>query len=346
METMRVAVLTEPRHVEIEERPKPQAGRGEVLVRTKACAICSLERRLYTGDQIIMYPLVGGHEVSGIVEQVGEGVLTPFESGQHVVLDLLNRCGECWYCRTGHSNHCVNMWRQENHILGGLAEYIAVPSKQVFAIDSSVGFPEAALTEPLSDCIHSLMRTHLSPEMQVLVIGAGTMGLLHLAVLKHYGMTALVSDMDSGKLQVASEMGADYVFDRTDSTPEHHLAEAGITGADVVVVTAPGEQAIQEGFRAVGPQGIVVLFASQSKGTNICVDANLVHYKELTITGSESRTEKDFLQAVAMQNSKDLYLKPLVSEVVPLDEIARAFETSLDVANFRIVVAMDGPETF
>ncbi len=346
MQTMRVAVLRAPRQVEIEERPKPQPGRGEVLVRTKACALCSLERRLYTGAQVIMYPLVGGHEVSGIVEELGEGVLTPFEVGEHVVLDLLNRCGECWYCRTGHSNHCVNMWRKENHILGGLAEYISVPSKQVFAIDRNVSFPEAALTEPLSDCIHSLMRTHLSPEMKVLVIGAGTMGLLHLAVLKHYGMTALVSDMEDDKLQVAASMGADYVFDRNDSTLEHHLKEAGIGGADVVIVTAPGEQAIGESFRAVGPQGVIVLFASQPEGTNICVDANLVHYKEVTITGSESRTEKDFLQAVAMQNSRDLYLAPLVSQVMPLEDIALAFETSLDVSKFRIVVAMDGLDSF
>ena len=346
MDTMRVAVLKAPRQVEIEERPKPYPGPGEVLVRTKACAICSLERRLYIGDQVIMYPLVGGHEVSGVVEQVGEGVLTPFEPGEHVVLDLLNRCGECWFCRTGHSNHCVNMWRKGNHILGGLAEYIAVPSKQVFTIDRNVSFQEAALTEPLSDCIHSLMRTHLSPEMKVLVIGAGTMGLLHLAVLKHYGMTALVSDLDRDKLQVAAAMGADYTFDRNDSAPDHQLDGAGIPGADVVVVTAPGEEAIQEGFRAVGPRGTIVLFASQAEGTNICVDANLVHYKELTITGSESRTEKDFLQAVSMQNSRDLYLEPLVSEVIPLEDIAGAFEMSLDVSKFRIVVAMDGPDTF
>ncbi len=346
METMRVAVLKAPRQIEIEERPRPPAGEGEVLVRTKACAICSLERRLYTGDQVITYPLVGGHEVSGVVEQIGEGVLTAFEPGEHVVLDLLNRCGECWFCRTGHSNHCINMWRPGNHILGGLAEYIAVPSKQVFAIDRNVSFPEAALTEPLSDCIHSLMRTHLSPEMKVLVIGAGTMGLLHLAVLKHYGMTVLVSDLDGDKLQVAASMGADYALDRNDAAPDNQLDGAGIPGADVVVVTAPGEQAIQEGFQAVGPQGIIVLFASQAKGTNISVDVNAVHYKELTITGSESRTEKDFLQAVSMQNARDLYLAPLVSEVVPLAEIQRAFETALDTSTFRIVVAMDGPDTF
>jgi L-iditol 2-dehydrogenase len=339
---MLAAVLTAPGRIELTEQPRPQPGPGEVCVRLKACAICTLERRLYTGQQTVKLPLVPGHEVSGIIEAVGPNVLTRYEPGQHVVLDLLFRCGECWFCRTGHSNHCINMWREGARILGGMAEYICVPSKQVFAISSKVNFVQAALTEPLSDCVHAMQRIHLSTEKKVLVIGAGTMGLMNLAVLRHYGMTTMVSDCDPGKLQVAAELGADYVFD-CNAAPVHEqmLQAVGMEGSDVVVVAAPGESALGEAMQAVGKLGTVILFASYHPPVELKVDANLIHYKEPTITGSESRTEKDFLRAVSMQNSGDLYLGPLVSGVIPLQQVEQAFELALDPHRFRIVVALD-----
>ncbi|MHB8780848.1 MAG: zinc-dependent alcohol dehydrogenase [Candidatus Geothermincolia bacterium] len=335
---MLAAVLREPGQVELTEMPKPVPGPAEVLVRITNCAICSLERRLYTGDQKLKLPLVPGHEVAGYVEEVGPRVLTAFEPGQHVTLDLLFRCGECYFCRTGNSNHCVNMWRNGNRVLGGMAQYISVPAKQVFAVDSGVSPVQASLTEPLSDCIHSLRRARLSPETTVLIIGAGTMGLMHLAVLSHWGVTAMVSDYDQGKLQVAAEMGAAYVLDCNEGSPHDQLSRDGLPACDVVVVAAPGKPALDEAVAAAGIQGTIILFASNYPPARLDIDANLLHYKELTITGSESRTERDFLQAASMQNSGDLYLGPLVSAVIPLAQVQEAFELALDPHRFRIVL--------
>jgi threonine dehydrogenase-like Zn-dependent dehydrogenase len=342
VDKMKYVELVAPREVRVREGRIPMPGRGEVLVKIKACAICTLERRLFTGEQKIGYPVGIGHEVSGEVVEVGEGVLTALKPGEPVVLDLLNRCGECQYCRTGRSNQCVNKFKLGLPVLGGMAQYVSRPARQVFRIHEEVGFLRAALTEPLSDCVHSLMRTHLSPDMKVLVIGAGTMGLLHLAIVKHYGMFCAVSDIHQAKLSLAQSLGANLAIDISSEDPVEALHElVGSGGVDVVIVTAPGKEAVEEALRVVGTLGVIVLYSANPEGIKIELDPNFIHYRELTLTGSESRTEKDFLQAVNMQNAGDMRLDKLVSAVFPIEDAQRALEVSLDPALYRVVLTMD-----
>jgi len=183
MSRYKAAAIVEPGKIELVEKELPALGDGEVLIKIKACGICTLEKRLYTGKMKIFYPIIGGHEASGEIIDPGD---THFKEGDRVVMDLLNRCGECHFCRTGHSNHCINQFKGRGGILGGFSEYIVIPSKEVYKINKEVPFDYATLTEPLSDCIHSCMQTHLSPEYKVIIIGAGTMGLLHLLIMKRY----------------------------------------------------------------------------------------------------------------------------------------------------------------
>jgi threonine dehydrogenase-like Zn-dependent dehydrogenase len=342
MGKMKAVELVEPRLVRVTEKDIPSPGHGEVLVRIKACAVCTLERRLFTGEQKLPYPLVFGHEVSGVVEEAGKGVLGDFQPGEPVVLDLLNRCGECPFCRTGHSNQCINKFNPGLPVLGGMAQFVSRPARQVFRIDKEVGFLRAALTEPLSDCVHSLMCTHLSPEKKVMVVGAGTMGLLHLAIIKHYGMFCAISDVSAAKLEVASRMGADCTIDISREDVVETLREkAEQDGADVVIVTAPGKEAVDEALQVVGTLGTIVLYSANPEGIKVILDPNIIHYKEITITGSEGRTEKDFFQAVSMQDSRDLRLEELVSAVLSIDEAQRALEISLDPSLYRVIMAMD-----
>jgi threonine dehydrogenase-like Zn-dependent dehydrogenase len=110
---------------------------------------------------------------------------------------------------------------------------------------------------------------------------------------------------------------------------------------DVVIVTAPGKEAVEEALDVVGTLGIIVLFSANPEGVRIELDPNVIHYRELTVTGSESRTEKDFHQAVSLQNAGDMRLEKLVSAVFPIAEAQRAMEASLDPTLYRVVVAMD-----
>ncbi len=338
---MRYLEMSEPGRVAIREKDKPRPARGEVLVRIKACGICSLEKRLYKGEVFMPFPMVPGHEASGVVEEVGEGVFSDFSMGDHVVLDLLHRCGECYFCRTGHSNQCENMFKPGMRVLGGMSEYLCCPSKQVFKIRKDVGFILSTLTEPLSDCIHSLMRTHLSPEKSVLIIGAGTMGLLHLGICKYYGVLTLVSEPSIERRDLAARLGADFLLGAEEDIRKALKEHAGLEGCDIVIVTAPSPGALREGLDSLRNLGTMVIFSSYPEGTAIELDPNHIHYKEITITGSESRTERDFLQAVTIQNSKDLTLKPLISSVLPLEEAPSAFEMALLPGSYRVVLALD-----
>lgn len=144
MERMQAALLLGPGKMEIQQRDVPEVRPNEVLINVKACGICSFERRLYTGEKKIGYPVVPGHEASGVVVRVGEAVRRPLKSGARVALDLLNRCGECEYCRTGRGNLCEYMYKGNTNLLGGFGEYVSVPSEQVFEIGDAVSFEEAA----------------------------------------------------------------------------------------------------------------------------------------------------------------------------------------------------------
>ena len=130
--TMKAAVLTAPGKIQIREIEIPSILGNEILVKLKYCGICTLEQRLYTGEMKISYPIIPGHEASGKIVEKGAEVVSDIKPGLWVALDLVFRCGECYFCRTGRSNMCLNRFNKEHKGLGGFGEYIAVEPRQVF----------------------------------------------------------------------------------------------------------------------------------------------------------------------------------------------------------------------
>ena len=339
MKKCRAASLREPGKFEIIEHELPPLQEGDVLVKIKACGICTLEKRLYTGAMKIFFPIIGGHEASGVVEESRSESMKP---GDRVVLDLLNRCGECYFCRRGYSNHCVSKFKGRAGILGGFTEFIVLPSKEVFVINDRVPFNEGTLTEPLSNCIHSCMQTHLSPDHTVFIMGAGTMGLLHLLILKKYGIRAIISDVDEQKLETARECRADYTINAAKEDVPARIKEiTGGSGCNAVLVTTPGKIPHQQAFDVVGVRGCICLYAANYPPIEISIDPNIIHYKEITLTGSESKTEKDFFKAVNFQNSRTLNLAPLISATFKLDDVQQALEASLNPSTYRVILEME-----
>ncbi|MCD4784891.1 MAG: alcohol dehydrogenase catalytic domain-containing protein [Candidatus Eremiobacteraeota bacterium] len=339
MRKYRAASLLEPGKIEIIEKEISPLEPGDVLIRIKACGICTLEKRLYTGAMKIFYPIVGGHEASGVVEESRSNALKP---GDRVVLDLLNRCGECRFCRSGQSNHCINQFKGKAGVLGGFSEYIVLPSKEVYKIDEKVPFNEATLTEPLSDCIHSCMQAGLSPENTVFVMGAGTMGLLHLLILKKYGIRSIISDLDEKKLETAKDCGADFIINAGNEDVSKKIKEiTGGMGCNVIFVTTPGKAPLKQAFDLVSIKGCICIYAANYPAIELCIDPNIIHYKEIKITGTESKTEKDFFKAVGFQNSRSMNFSPLISATFKLNEINDAIKASLDPSTYRVIIEME-----
>jgi threonine dehydrogenase-like Zn-dependent dehydrogenase len=181
---VKAAVLVAPGRIEIRDVDDPAIDKGEILVKLKACGICTLEQRLYKGTMKMAYPLVPGHEASGVIIDVGSAVIGAFAPGMHVALDLVMRCGECYYCKIGKSNLCANRFKKGQKILGGFAEYIAVRPSQVYRLPSTLDYDEAAFAEPLSCCIHSLKKLKVAMTEDILIVGSGVMGLLHVLVAR------------------------------------------------------------------------------------------------------------------------------------------------------------------
>jgi len=177
---MKAAVLVEAKKVLVQDVEDPSMTETRVLVRIRDCGICTLEQRLYRGDLEIFYPIIPGHEASGEIVEIGPRVLGDFEVGMHVALDLITRCGQCYFCRTGRSNLCSNRFKPGQQVLGGFGEFIAVRGRQVHPTPENMTLREAAFVEPVACCIRSLKKLEVELGENVLIVGAGPMGIMHL----------------------------------------------------------------------------------------------------------------------------------------------------------------------
>jgi 2-desacetyl-2-hydroxyethyl bacteriochlorophyllide A dehydrogenase len=336
---MKAAVLTAPQRFEVQEVPTPQPARGEVLVKLKYCGICTLEQRMYTGAMKMHYPVIPGHEASGVVAEGGEGLFTELQPGTPVALDLVTRCGECYYCRTGQSNLCLNRFQNNRKVLGGFGEYIAVAGKQVFPVPAELPLAEAAFAEPVACCIRSLKKAGLALAEDLLVIGAGPMGLMHLLVARCMGARVFVSDPDPDRLDMARELGAFQAIDpKGEDLPEIVKTRTEGRGADACVVTSPAHEALSSAVDSVSKNGRINIYTSYNDKPALPLDANAVHKDQTLITGSEGRTEHDFLQAVRLLGFGTVRVRPLISAVTGFSRIDQGMQAALSPRTYRVLL--------
>ena len=336
---MKAAVLTAPGRIEVREVETPRAGPGQLRIRLGYCGICTLEQRLYGGEVKIGYPVIPGHEASGVIDAVGEGVPADLGLGVHVALDLVHRCGGCFFCRTGQSNLCVNRFTNGHTVLGGFAEYKVVDARQAFPVPESLPLEEAAFAEPVGCCIRSLKKIGLCLAEDLLVIGAGPMGLLHLLVARCLGARVFVSDPNAERLARAAQLGADVTIDPLQvdlkALVRQHTEGRGV---DACVITSPAEGALQSAIDAVALNGRINIYTSYNCKPALPIDANTVHKNEALITGSEGRTERDFLQAVRLLSFGKVRVAPLISERVGLGDVDRALHEAMSASTYRVLL--------
>jgi 2-desacetyl-2-hydroxyethyl bacteriochlorophyllide A dehydrogenase len=339
---MKAGVLTAPERFEIREVEKPEIGSRDVLVRLKYCGICTLEQRMYTGQMKFSYPVIPGHEASGIVEEIGEevGLLREeLKPGARVALDLVSRCGECYYCRTGASNLCANRFRDGNRVLGGFGEYRAVSSQQVFPVSEALPLEAAAFAEPIACCIRSLKKIGLSLAEDLLVVGAGPMGLMHLLVGLCMGARIFVSDPDAERLKAASRLGAFLTIDPTREDPSVIVRQQTESrGVDACVVTSPASAALQSAFEATAHNGRINIYTSYNEKLPLPTDANLIHRSEILVTGSEGRTEEDFLQAVRLLEFGKVDVSSLISRKVSFSDLEQGIKAAMTASTYRVLL--------
>ncbi len=336
---MRVATLIAPWKIAIEERPMPIPHDTEVLIKLEACGICTLEQRLYAGRMHLPLPLIPGHEASGSIAAIGPRVVEELEPGQRVALDLVERCGECYYCRIGKSNLCLNRYKDATKMLGGFAEYITVRPNQIFPVPDSVSFEEASFAEPLACCIHSLKRLKVAMTEDLLIVGGGTMGLLHLLAAHAMGLRVTVSEPSPTRRETARRLGADFVVDPTvEDLVDFGKEITGGIGFSSCVVTSPSPVALEPAIRAMAKAARINIYTAYEDVMQIPLDLNTIHRNELLITGTEGRVQEDFFQAVRLLSFGKIDVQPLISKRVSYLNLDEGFRAAISGSTYRVLL--------
>jgi len=344
-ETYKRAVFVGPGQIRFDELPIPEPGPYQALVKVKACAICTWEQRMYTGEENY-YPLAGGHEVSGELVALGKYVHTDAQVGDRVMAAPLTRCGYCESCRRGLDNICDNNRKpfRESDVPGpaGLAEYILLEDYQLYKVDNETPFEEICLTEPLACALRSVRKARVERADNVVVAGAGVMGLFHLSLVKQAGARVIISEPDPERASFALRMGADEVVDPTEEPfADQVKALTGGRGADVIFCVVSVAQAVEQAMDAVAKGGRVHIYASiYPRGDRISVDPNLFHSKEIVLTGTMSQSREDVLQTVRMISRRTVDLKPFISLVLPFEKLEEGLQAALRPDTYRVVVMM------
>ena len=223
----------------------------------------------------------------------------------------------------------------------GLAEYKVAPVEKIYRLADDLPFVEGALSEPTACVVHAQRRLNIRLAEDVLVIGAGTMGLLNMLVAKADGARVMVSEIDPARCAKAKELGAHAVFNPKEVDMPQAVKEATRgRGADVVIVAIGNGVANRQALQAVGPLGRVMLFASAHPPEDLCVDPDWLHYSQVAITGSVHADVHGFEVATKLLSDRLIDVKPLIQKTLPLSEVKEAFELAIRPDTYRIVLTM------
>jgi threonine dehydrogenase-like Zn-dependent dehydrogenase len=343
--TMQTAVLVAPGSFETWEVPVPELTDTQVLVKVGTCAICTWEQRMYRGVDLGAYPFRGGHEVAGVVVARGPGAKCEAEVGDRVAVAAIVRCGACYFCRRGQDNLCLNDLKQPGNgqVWGpsGLSEYIAVEDYNVYRGPAERDLAELTLSEPVACVVRSVAKGGLLPGDTALVQGAGAMGLLHLLLLQRQGVQVLVAEPEATRREMAMQLGAVAACDPLECDLATFIRDQTTGhGTQAAFFTAGGPTAIDQALGTLAKGGHLVLYGSIHPKGPIEVDPNQIHYDELTVTGIFTHTKQSFQQAVSLIASRQVDVRPFISEQVLFSDLEYAFQRAMSPDTYRVVVTL------
>lgn len=339
-ESMQAAVYHGPQDLRVERVPVPELARGELLVRVLSASICGTDLRIYHGQHRKYLPgtrRIPGHEMVGTVASLGAGV-SGYQEGQRVFVAPNWGCGRCKQCLTGKNNLCAGYDALGVTLNGAFAEYVLVPAAavtqgNVIPVSSQADPAVLALIEPFACVLHGQDALAIRPGESVLVLGAGPIGLMHLLLAQLHGAgQVLVSEPRPERLALASQIGASQLIDPTQQDLGTFIQEATAgLGVDVIIVAAPIHALMEQALSLAAIGGRVNFFAGLPRDHPMVeLDANLIHYKEIRLTGTTACSTEDCRRAAVMVGNGQVDLSPLVSQRFPLSEAVEAFRMAED----------------
>ncbi len=324
---MKVAVYYSNSDIRIKEASIPKIHDGEILVKIMASGICGSD--LMEWYRIKKAPVVLGHEIAGVVEEVGDGV-EDFGVGDRVVVTHHVPCESCSYCETGKGTVCETL-RTTKFYPGGFSEFVRVPKinveKGTLNLPSDISFEEGTFVEPLGCVVRGQRTVGIKEGQRILVLGSGISGLLHLQLAKVRGARQVIAtDVSQTRLEAALAFGADAVIDASDDVPLRAIEENDGELFDRVIVCTGAAAAINQAFQCVDRGGTILLFAPSEPGVEIPIHVDELWTDGITLATSYGAVKEDLIEALDLIKNRKINVGDMITHRLGLSETGKGFQ--------------------
>jgi len=344
---MKALVHTMPEKLEIKEVSIPEISADEILIKVKYAGVCGTDVRIYKGTKKIPYPKIIGHEFAGEIARIGQNI-SEYQLGDRVTVYPIIFCGNCYACKEGRRNICVNRETIGYELDGGFAEYVKIPSKaikdnHVIKLDSRISYQEASISEPIAAAYHGIERTNLKEGEDLVIVGAGPIGLAHtmLSALRK-PRHIIVLEPDEIKREIARRIGATLALNPLKENYRKEILEVtNGKGADVVIIDVGDPSVIEASLTLLRKGGLYLLFAGCPVKSRINIDPNIIHYGEIVLTGSSASTPQIQRYVLDLILKKKIRVDLLISHTFPLEGWKQAFDIKSSYLGIKSILQIE-----
>ena len=322
---MRAFVISKPLESEVKDIELRELKEDEVLVKVEACGVCGTDIHMYKGEFPAPYPVIPGHEFSGVVEDVGENV-EEIKKGDRVAVNPNIACWKCYYCKKGLPHFCRNWNAIGIHLPGAYAEYTIVPSSNIYKIPGDLLFEEAAFAEPVACILHGHDLLNISAGDTVAVFGLGPIGLLHLQISRLRGASTVIGvDIVDKKLELGKKLGADYTFNPLREDVPAEIKKITKRGVDVAIESSGSIKAFNDALRSVDYHGKILVFGVAPETATTSIKPFEIYRKEIRLIGSFTNPFTTG-RALNLLASKNINVKDIISHMISLEEVNEYYQ--------------------
>jgi 2-desacetyl-2-hydroxyethyl bacteriochlorophyllide A dehydrogenase len=334
---MKAMVLTAPGTLVRDDVARPGATSGDVLVRVMHSGICGTDFKIFNGAIPVRYPRIMGHEMAGEVVDAGSSTL---RTGDRIIVDPQLYCRACFHCRIGQTHLCTSGKLVGRDIDGGFAEYVSAPPSHVFPLPQSVDTRTAPLIQVLTTCLHAQRQIDIFPGEFVVVLGLGVTGQLHVQLAKARGATVIGVTRSDDKRALAATLGADVTIPGGEGAVERVRDVTDGRGADVIIETTGVVPSLSSAIHMARSGGRLLLFGiiTAKEGALPFYD---LYFKELALINARVAKSEDYPAAIGLVERGQVRLEPLISNIVPLEELRTAIGMLGSDSGQRMKIILD-----
>lgn len=341
---MKQAVMTAPGEIHFRDVPKPEVKSDEVLVRILRIGVCGSDIHVFHGKHpFTSYPVVQGHEVSGVVEKIGTGV-REYETGDYVTIQPQVVCGTCYACQHGSYHICDNLKVMGFQTTGAASEFFAVKAAKLVKLPSGMSLDFGAMVEPTSVAIHALSRSGNVDGKSVLVLGGGPIGNLVAQSARALGARkVMITDVSSYRLRIARQCGMELSVNPNEADLSTEVSRAfGPDRADLILECAGINQTTEQAIQSARKGTDIIIVGVF--GQKAIVDLGLVQDRELRIVGTLMYQERDYKKAIELISDGKVDLSPLITNHFPFEKYLEAYRFIDEKKDLSMKVIIDVQE--